>query len=278
MRHDGGYEARVTHRAHDDTTVASFSRLCGCERQRRGLACRHGLVPVDTALASVDCQDRFSARALVSVADAMRAAGGTWSNLDRRGGPARVIAYARRATVETLWREIEADEHRDARQSSDEVSTHTLDHRLPTAGVPRSPFPHRATLTFYGLGRPRSRLWVFRGNSAGRFSPGEMRLLRIFHRLIQEQIDDVTDHERAASLDDHLLRRAGLTDREIEVVALAAKGSTNDEIARALALSTSTVKTHLYRAYNKLDVRSRAELAHRYRGAVPRHRHPRAGL
>src|SRR5690606_28558730 len=181
MRHDGGYEARVTHRAHDDTTVASFSRLCGCERQRRGLACRHGLVPVETALASVDCRDRFSARALVAVADAMRAAGGTWSNLHRRGGPARVIAsarrttvetawasadgrdrfparalvsvadamraaggtwshlarrggparviaYARRTAVETLWREIEADEHRDARQSSDEVSTHTLDH------------------------------------------------------------------------------------------------------------------------------------------------------
>jgi DNA-binding NarL/FixJ family response regulator len=51
-----------------------------------------------------------------------------------------------------------------------------------------------------------------------------------------------------------------LTDREREMVAFAAHGLNNDEIAGRLFLSPLTVKTHLNRAMSKLDVRDRAQL------------------
>lgn len=52
-----------------------------------------------------------------------------------------------------------------------------------------------------------------------------------------------------------------LTDRERDVVRLVALGRTNAEIADALYVSTSTVKTHLASAQLKLDARNRVEVA-----------------
>jgi DNA-binding NarL/FixJ family response regulator len=53
---------------------------------------------------------------------------------------------------------------------------------------------------------------------------------------------------------------ATLTDREREVVALAADGMSNTEIARQLTLSPLTVKTHANHAMTKLGARDRAQL------------------
>ncbi len=50
-----------------------------------------------------------------------------------------------------------------------------------------------------------------------------------------------------------------LTDRELEVLRLAAKGLGNKEIARQLALSVPTVKAHLVNVFNKMGVGSRTE-------------------
>ena len=52
----------------------------------------------------------------------------------------------------------------------------------------------------------------------------------------------------------------GLTQREREVVALAADGMSNEEIAGKLYLSPSTAKTHALRAMAKLGARDRAQL------------------
>ncbi len=51
-----------------------------------------------------------------------------------------------------------------------------------------------------------------------------------------------------------------LTEREREVVRLAAAGASSNEIASALFLSVRTVNNHLQRAYIKLGVTSRSEL------------------
>jgi DNA-binding NarL/FixJ family response regulator len=51
-----------------------------------------------------------------------------------------------------------------------------------------------------------------------------------------------------------------LTDREREVVALVAKGMSNDTIAARLYLSPLTAKTHVNRAMTKLGARDRAQL------------------
>ena len=50
-----------------------------------------------------------------------------------------------------------------------------------------------------------------------------------------------------------------LTDREIEVLRLAASGIAVSEIGARLFLSPNTVKTHLTHAYGKLGVRGRSD-------------------
>jgi DNA-binding NarL/FixJ family response regulator len=48
-----------------------------------------------------------------------------------------------------------------------------------------------------------------------------------------------------------------LSGREVEVLGLVAKGLTNAEIGRSLHITEATVKTHLLRAFGKLDVSDR---------------------
>ena len=59
-----------------------------------------------------------------------------------------------------------------------------------------------------------------------------------------------------------------LTPAERRVVELAASGQSNKEIAQTLVVSINTVEGHLTRAYAKLGVRSRAELASRVTGVT----------
>ena len=62
---------------------------------------------------------------------------------------------------------------------------------------------------------------------------------------------------------------ASLTPRQRQICSLAAAGSANREIARALFLSIKTVETHLAAGYRKLGISSRAELRRARRDAWP---------
>jgi DNA-binding NarL/FixJ family response regulator len=75
----------------------------------------------------------------------------------------------------------------------------------------------------------------------------------ITRRLVEEYASRSRSTPLAAELD-------RLTDREREVVALAAEGLTNEEIAQRLVVSPATSKTHVSRAMIKLGVRDRAQL------------------
>jgi DNA-binding NarL/FixJ family response regulator len=54
---------------------------------------------------------------------------------------------------------------------------------------------------------------------------------------------------------------AGLSDREIDVLRLIARGRTNKEVAAALYLSAKTVGRHVENLYAKIGVNSRAGAA-----------------
>lgn len=60
---------------------------------------------------------------------------------------------------------------------------------------------------------------------------------------------------RAAQGADHL----SLSDREVEVLQLMAKGSANKQIAGDLSITESTVKTHVANIFQKLEVSRRTE-------------------
>jgi DNA-binding CsgD family transcriptional regulator len=82
--------------------------------------------------------------------------------------------------------------------------------------------------------------------------------------------DELGARQWAAKTRDELARIGGrrpapknLTETEQRVASLAAEGRSNKEIAAALFVSAHTIEAHLSRVYRKLEIRSRAELAHR---------------
>ncbi|MCE7001465.1 response regulator transcription factor [Kibdelosporangium philippinense] len=75
----------------------------------------------------------------------------------------------------------------------------------------------------------------------------------ITRRLISEFVARTPQPGPVVGLDE-------LTNREKEVMALVAKGLTNDEIAAQMVISPTTAKTHVSRAMTKLGARDRAQL------------------
>ncbi|HVY04760.1 MAG TPA: response regulator transcription factor [Burkholderiales bacterium] len=55
------------------------------------------------------------------------------------------------------------------------------------------------------------------------------------------------------------VQEEALTDREVQILGLLAAGKSNKAIAQSLAISESTVKSHLKSLFTKLDATSRAE-------------------
>ena len=55
------------------------------------------------------------------------------------------------------------------------------------------------------------------------------------------------------------IRSLGLTTRECEILERLASGRSNKELARELGISPNTVKTHVARLYEKLEVQKRVQ-------------------
>ena len=86
--------------------------------------------------------------------------------------------------------------------------------------------------------------------------------------LAAARIRQLRGRRRAGSRgEDHLGRRCTadqlarvLTDRELEVLAMVARGLSNGEIAEELTISPATAKTHVAHLLTKLDARDRIQL------------------
>jgi ATP/maltotriose-dependent transcriptional regulator MalT len=81
----------------------------------------------------------------------------------------------------------------------------------------------------------------------------------IGHRLTARGRADgfVVNHAAIAAL--------GLSQREVEVLGLLAEGCANKVVARRLGISPNTVKTHVARLFEKLEVASRTQAIARAR-------------
>jgi LuxR family maltose regulon positive regulatory protein len=58
-----------------------------------------------------------------------------------------------------------------------------------------------------------------------------------------------------------------LSERELEVLRLVARGASNSEIAERLVVSLATVKSHVNHIMNKLDAQNRTEAVAQARAA-----------
>jgi LuxR family transcriptional regulator of csgAB operon len=67
---------------------------------------------------------------------------------------------------------------------------------------------------------------------------------------------DGFDEKKAA-----IKEKTALTSREIEILTLVSMGSTNEEIANKMCISTNTVKKHLYNIFKKINVSNRLQAA-----------------
>ncbi|MDQ3571305.1 MAG: LuxR C-terminal-related transcriptional regulator, partial [Actinomycetota bacterium] len=67
--------------------------------------------------------------------------------------------------------------------------------------------------------------------------------------------------ETAGQTAPRIPRPAGLTEREIEVVALLARGLQTKQAAQTLGISVKTADRHIQNAYGKIGVSTRAAVA-----------------
>jgi DNA-binding CsgD family transcriptional regulator len=90
---------------------------------------------------------------------------------------------------------------------------------------------------------------------------------------IYREIGDRFDSRRLESIFERRKTRAneasGLTPRQMEIAHLVASGSSNKEIAAALAISEKTVENHLQVIYARLGISSRSKLIHVILNAPP---------
>ena len=80
-----------------------------------------------------------------------------------------------------------------------------------------------------------------------------------FAERARMELEATGEHARKRTVD----TLEQLTPQEAQVSRLAALGNTNREIAAQLFISPSTVEYHLRKAFRKLDVSSRTQLARR---------------
>jgi DNA-binding CsgD family transcriptional regulator len=130
-----------------------------------------------------------------------------------------------------------------------------FEHALAEHARTQDPFQHARTLLAFGVTQRRAK-------QRGAARTTLEQALATFERLGAALWAEKTRSE-LARIGGRTSSRDELTEAERRIAALVAEGRTNREVAATLFVTEHTVEGALTRAYRKLGVRSRAELAHR---------------
>jgi DNA-binding CsgD family transcriptional regulator len=166
------------------------------------------------------------------------------------------VAEANLRRSQALFRDDAAEEH------------YTAALRLyEQVGPDQRPFDRARTQLLYGE-------WLRRARRRTEARPQLASALETFERLGAIPWADRAGTELRATgrtLRRQDTTRVPLTPQEMQVVRLVAEGGSNHEVAAKLFLSPRTVAYHLYKAFPKLGVTSRSELAHLDLAALTTH-------
>ncbi|QXJ19763.1 helix-turn-helix domain-containing protein [Actinomadura graeca] len=197
---------------------------------------------------------RRTAAVAYAAADLAEAAVGAGDPQRARVAAGRLTAWA--AALDRPWVSAVALRCRALLDPSEETFQAAM--RLHAAGGP--PFEHARTALLHGA-------WLRRERRRAD-ARGPLRLaLSVFERLGAAPWADRARGELRATGGTVPAPDGGpdpldrLTPQELQIVRLAASGAGNREIAARLFLSHRTVEYHLYKAFPKLGVTSRTELA-----------------
>jgi non-specific serine/threonine protein kinase len=110
---------------------------------------------------------------------------------------------------------------------------------------------------------PSERRYLNKWQARARETLGPGAYQRAWQDGLASTLDQAINLARAASVEPEPVSTAAseLTPREQEVALLVAQGLTNKQIASELTLSPATVRTHVEHVLNKLDLRTRAQIA-----------------
>lgn len=117
---------------------------------------------------------------------------------------------------------------------------------------------------------------IWRKRTRPNFDDDDVSVLRmVYPALVQalassSRTDAISTLPTRDALMQRLVKYAALSPREAEVAALACEGLADKDIAKALGIGFTTVRTHLAASFRKLGCDGRTRLAHRI-GQLPLH-------
>lgn len=106
-------------------------------------------------------------------------------------------------------------------------------------------------------------LRIWRKRQGGNFDDDDLTLLRLIRPAFRAALRRCHTTQRIGQAPVAQPVETTLTTREAEIARLAAGGLSDKEIARTLAISFTTVRTHLKHTFRKLNVDNRVKLAAR---------------
>lgn len=106
---------------------------------------------------------------------------------------------------------------------------------------------------------------LFRSKERDDFTDQELFILDTLSRHIEVHFRNLypngfSSKTSTSPIDNHLINKYHITEREHEVIRLICQGLSNQDISEALSISQNTVKKHINNLFHKMNVDSRFQL------------------